>query len=193
LISKTVDEEIRNLIKKSEQNRQMYFAMSKSASIRNNTLNVFILTGSSIIAILTFADYEIFTTWFPGLTNESYKVIIGIFAGIIFTFTIIENYFGFSKKVATNEAIGKQLTTLIRKMKYVESIGGFTKQYLEEVTSEYSLIHEYAPTIPDKIFLKEKRKLHIKIDISKQIEKEPYLSIPFYILKRKIKYWYKNK
>jgi hypothetical protein len=61
-------------------------------------LHTIALIGSSATALLTFADYETFLPLFSLLTESTYKLLIGIFAGLVFIITILKEYFRFGKK-----------------------------------------------------------------------------------------------
>ncbi len=187
-MSEHIKKELKSLKKKAEQNRQMFFSISKKANIFNKVLHSFALIGSSVTAILTFADFKTFIPWFPWVTDGNYKLIIGMFAGLIFIITILEEYLGLGKKSTIHENIGKQLTTFIRKASVLEAYDSLTQSELDQLASEYSSIYEGAPTIPDRVFLREKQRLYIKIDISKRLEQDPHMSIPLYRIKMKLKH-----
>jgi hypothetical protein len=186
-MSEHIKKEIKNLKKKAEQSRQMQFSLSKKANIFNKILHSFALIGSSITAILTFAEFSTFIPWFSWLTDGNYKLIIGFFAGLIFIITILEEYLGLGQKAATHETVGKHLTTFIRVVSKMEAYETLTQDELDKAVSEYNSIHESAPIIPDRVFLKEKQRLLIKIEISKQLEETPHMSIHLYLLKMKLK------
>ncbi|MGG1678741.1 hypothetical protein ACIFOT_23920 [Neobacillus sp. NRS-1170] len=180
-------QEIKNLKKKAEQNRQMHFSISKKANILHKALHTVALIGSSITAILTFAEFSTFIPWFPWLTDGNYKLIIGLFAGLIFIITILEEYLGLGQKAATHENIGKQLTTFIRTASKLETYETLTQADLDQAVVEYSSINESAPIIPDKVFLREKQRLYIKIEISKKLEQTPHMSISLFLIKMKLR------
>lgn len=186
-------EKIKNLKRKAEQNRQMHFSISRTSNIQNKFLHASVLVGSCATAILTFAEFTTFTPWFPELTEEIYKLIIGLFAGLVFILTILEEYLGLGKKSVNHETIGKQLTAFIRKVATIEAHGEITQPHLDEITREYNSIHENGPVIPDRIFLREKKRLYIKVDISQQIEKTPHMSIFVYIFKMKMKQLFRKE
>ncbi|SCC69784.1 Uncharacterized protein BCZB5J_06435 [Bacillus cereus] len=179
--------EIKNLKKKAEQNRQMHLSISRKANLVNKMLHTIALIGSSLTAILTFAEYKTFIPWFPWLTDGNYKLIIGSFAGLIFIITILEEYLGLGKKAAIHETIGKQLTTFIRTASNLETYETLTQDDCNQLVNEYTVINENAPIIPDKVFFKEKKRLYMKIDISKKLEQTPHMSIRLYIIKMKFK------
>lgn len=180
-------DKVKELKRKAEQNRQMHFSISRRANQLNKTLHALALIGSSATAILTFSEYKTFLPWFPDLSDGEYKLTIGVFAGLVFILTILEEYFRFGEKAASHESIGKQLTSFIRKASIIEDYEVITGDVIDKLTSEYNSIHENAPIVPDRIFLKEKQRLRIKIGISKQLEVTPHMSIWFYRLRMKIK------
>lgn len=180
-------DELKKFKNKAEQNRQMHFSMSKKANMSKNLLHIFALTGSSIIAILTFADSKTFAVWFPSITDDNYKLIVGGFAGVIFIITILEEYLGFAEKASSHENVGKQLTGFIRRVSTYLSHEKINEDDVEQFSAEYIEIHENAPIIPDKVFLKEKQRLKRKIDVSKKLDHNPHMSVNFYLLKMKIK------
>ncbi|WYQ42425.1 SLATT domain-containing protein [Bacillus sp. FSL W7-1321] len=183
----TIKQQINRLKKKAEQNRQMHFSISKTANLWNKALHVFALIGSSIIAILTFAEFSTFIPLFPRLTDGTYKLTIGLFAGLIFIITILEDYLGLEKRAVLHETTGKQLTTFIRTASVLSTKENLAKSDLDKVLDEYNSINENAPIIPDRIFLREKQRLYIKIDISKKLEHTSYIPVRVYLLKMKIK------
>ncbi|WP_160725008.1 hypothetical protein [Bacillus sp. USDA818B3_A] len=183
----TIKQELKNLKKKAEQNRQMHFSISKTTNMLHKSLHTVALIGSSITAILTFAEFSTFIPWFPWLTDENYKLIIGLFAGLIFTITILEEYLGLGQKSAIHESIGKQLTTFIRTASNLETYNTLSQTDLDQAVGEYSSINESAPIIPERVFLREKQRLYIKIDISKKLEQTPHMSIRLYLIKMKLK------
>ncbi|MED4912111.1 SLATT domain-containing protein [Brevibacillus centrosporus] len=178
--------QVKELKKKAEQNRQMHFSICKKANWINKSLHALVLVGSSATAVLTFAEYKTFLPWISNLTDGEYKLIIGVFAGLVFIITILEEYFRFGEKAASHETIGKQLTSFIRKASILETYEVISEDDIDKLTNEYNYIHENAPVIPDRTFLKEKQRLRIKIDISKKLEITPHMSIPFYKWKMKI-------
>ncbi|WP_394542826.1 hypothetical protein C1N73_32885 (plasmid) [Priestia aryabhattai] len=182
-----IKQQVKKLKKKAEQNRQMHFSISKTANVLNKILHAIALIGSSVTAILTFAEFKTFTPWLPWLTDGTYKLIIGLFAGLIFIITILEEYLGLGKKAAAHETIGKQLTTFIRKASTLETYETLTQDHMDKAVSDYSSINESAPIIPDRVFLREKQRLCIKIDVSKKLEQNPHMSVRLYLIKMKLK------
>ncbi|MFP3668963.1 hypothetical protein SB717_27885 [Priestia sp. SIMBA_032] len=182
-----IKQQVKKLKKKAEQNRQMHFSISKTANVLNKILHATALIGSSITAILTFAEFETFLPWLSWLTDGTYKLIIGLFAGLIFIITILEEYLGLGKKAAAHETIGKQLTTFIRKASTLETYETLTQDHMDKAVSDYSSINESAPIIPDRVFLREKQRLCIKIDVSKKLEQTPHMSVRLYLIKMKLK------
>ncbi|NHN35332.1 hypothetical protein [Paenibacillus agricola] len=186
-MSQQLINEVKQFKKKAEQNRQMHFSISNSANLLNKALHALVLIGSSATAILTFAEYSTFIPWVPFLKDGEYKLFIGLVAGCVFIISILEEYFRLGEKAVSHETIGKQLTSFIRSASVVEALEEILKEDVEKLKNEYSTIHENAPTIPEKIFIKEKQRLIIKIEISKKLETTPHMSTLFYRLKMKAK------
>lgn len=186
-MGESVLHEVKELKRKAEQNRQMHLRISHRANLGNKCMHAIILIGSALIAVLTFADYSTFKPIFPTLTDGVYKLTIGLFAGLVFTMTILEEYFRLGEKVASHESVGKQLTSFIRRASALEVKNGLSEVDLEVLVNDYSGIHENSPVISDKIFLKEKQRLLIKIEISKELSRNPHMSVILYRLKRKFK------
>ncbi|OMD44050.1 hypothetical protein [Paenibacillus odorifer] len=180
-------DEVKQFKKKAEQNRQMHFSISRRANFLNRTLHAMVLIGSSATAILTFAEYSTFIPWFPLLKDDDYKLFIGLVAGGVFIISILEEYFRLGEKAVSHETIAKQLTSFIRSASVIEALEEISKEDVEKIDNDYSRIHENAPTIPDKVFIKEKQRLKIKIDISKKLESTPHMSTLFYRIKMKFK------
>ncbi|MDR7250411.1 MULTISPECIES: hypothetical protein [Bacillus] len=156
--------------------------MSKKANMSKNALHIFALSESSIIAIITFADSKTFAVWFPYMTDDKYKLIVGG-AGVIFIITILEEYLRFAERASSHENVGKQLTGFIRRVSTLLSHEKINEDDVENFSEEYIEIHENAPIIPDKVFLKEKQRLKEKIDVSKKLDYNPHMSVNFYLLK----------
>ena len=78
------------------------------------------------------------------------------------------------------------MTSFIRKASIIKEKTEITDEDIEKLTNEYNSIQENAPIIPDRVFLREKQRLRIKMEISKQLEITPHMSISFYKLKMRL-------
>lgn len=176
--------QIKKLKKKAENSRTAYFMLTKKYKWYSNLLHFFILVGSTIIAILTFANYDVFLPIVKELTESTYKLFIGLIASLLFILTVIEEFLKLSNKASEYESSGKQLTSFIRHADSIEKRETINEEDLAQLTLYYSLICESTPIIPDNFFLKAKRKLYRKIEISKEIENNPDIVIWIYRIKR---------
>ncbi|VTR48202.1 Uncharacterised protein [Actinobacillus pleuropneumoniae] len=186
-MTKTFLNQVKELKKKAEQNRQMHYNMCRRENFLSKTLHAVALVGSSATAVLTFAEYKTFVPWFPGVSDSGFKLIIGVSAGIVFILTILEEYFRFGEKATAHETVGKQLTSFIRRASIIEDQEVIIKDDIDKLSDEYIIIHENAPYIPDRIFLKEKRRLRVKIEVSKQLDKTPHMNVRAYRWKMLLK------
>lgn len=186
--------QLQELKAKAELNKHIHFSIFRRASRLKSLLHSLILIGSCTVAILTFADVKIFLSWIPTLSDSNYRLATGTFAGLVFILTILEEYLRLDAKAVSHEAVGKQLTSYIRKIRKQEEIEEISKEDIEKFINEYISIFENAPVISDKVFLKEKRNHKIKKDISDKINKTPYMNITFYIIRMRLEqYCGKNK
>lgn len=176
--------QIKKLRKKAENSRNAYFMLSSRYRLYSNLLHFLMLLGSTIVAILTFANFDVFLPLIKSLTEPVYKVVIGLLASLVFIFTVIEEFLNLSKKASEYESAGKLLTSFIRYADSIEKRENVTGEDVDHLTLHYTLICETTPIIPDKYFLKAKRHLYRKIEISRALENNPYMNIWIYKLKK---------
>ncbi|WNS73677.1 hypothetical protein RRV45_12185 [Bacillus sp. DTU_2020_1000418_1_SI_GHA_SEK_038] len=176
--------QIKKLRKKAENSRNAYFMLSKKYRLSSSLLHFLILIGSTVVAILTFANFDVFLPMIKNLTEPVYKVVIGLLASMVFIFTVIEEFLSLSKRASEYESAGKQLTSFIRYADSIEKRTNVTNEDIDHLTLHYTLICETTPMIPDKYFLKAKRHLYRKIEISTALEHNPYMILWLYKLKK---------
>ncbi|KOY81873.1 hypothetical protein I6G82_22895 [Lysinibacillus macroides] len=176
--------QVKKLRKKAENSRNAYFMLTKRYKFYSNSLHFFILVGSTIIAILTFANFDVFLPLIKDLTDSTYKLSIGLIASSVFILTVIEEFLKLSNKSSEYESSGKQLTSFIRYADSVEKRENINDEDLAQLTLYYTLICESTPIIPDKFFFKAKRQLYRKIELSKELEKNPDTILWLYKVKR---------
>lgn len=176
--------QIKKLRKKAENSRNAYFMLSKKYRLSSSLLHFLILIGSTVVAILTFANFDVFLPLIKNLTDPVYKVVIGLLASMVFIFTVIEEFLSLSKRASEYESAGKQLTSFIRYADSIEKRTNVTDEDIDHLTLHYTLICETTPMIPDKYFLKAKRHLYRKIEISKALEQNPHMILWLYKLKK---------
>jgi hypothetical protein len=176
--------QIKKLRKKAENSRNAYFMLSKKYRLSSSLLHFLILIGSTVVAILTFANFDVFLPLIKNLTDPVYKVVIGLLASMVFIFTVIEEFLSLSKRASEYESAGKQLTSFIRYADSIEKRTNVTDEDIDHLTLHYTLICETTPMIPDKYFLKAKRHLYRKIEISKALEHNPHMILWLYKFKK---------
>ncbi|GAB3806613.1 hypothetical protein [Virgibacillus kimchii] len=184
--NKTVKvEQIKKLIRKAEVTRNAYFLLGRRYKSLNNWLHFITLISASIVAILTFANFSTFLPIFPNITEEYFKLVIAGFASLVFLLTVTEEFLSLANKVVIHETPAKQLTTFIRTANAVKGSDRITDEDIEKLTSQYTMISESAPSIPDRVFIKAKRELLVKIEISKALDDNPFLSVKDYLRNKK--------
>jgi len=180
--------EIKKLINKAEKGRQAHFMIAYSLGIWAKLLHGVILIVSSIVAILTFADINAFVFVMPQMSADEFRLIVGILASIVFILAVLEEYASLKEKSKYHEDAGKKLTTFIRDSDaLLQQTEPINKEQNHIVRTIYQNINETSPIIPDRIFLKAKRKFLIKVEISKSLDSNPHKSF------RKIRKELKNK
>ncbi|MED2841258.1 SLATT domain-containing protein [Bacillus wiedmannii] len=180
-------EQINKLRKKANLSRDSHFMVASRYKIYHNFFQFIIITGSTIIAILTFANFDTFLPVTNNLTEAKYKLFVGIFASIIFIFTVIEGFLKFGEKVAEHENMGKQLTTFIRNADSVKNLRLLNEDNVTQLTMHYNMLNEAAPTIPTRFIIKAKKQLHQRIEISKMLEGKPFTNVFLFKIYMKIK------
>ncbi|MGN4396795.1 SLATT domain-containing protein [Bacillus cereus group sp. MYBK65-1] len=187
LDSNCYKEQINKLRKKANLSRNAHFMVASRYRAYHIFFQFIIITGSTIIAILTFANYDIFLPVTQNLTEEKYKLFVGVFASIIFIFTVIEGFLKFGEKVAKHENMGKQLTTFIRNADPIENSKLLNEDNVTQLTIHYNMLNESAPTIPTRFIIKAKKELHQRIEISEILEVKPFTNVFFFKIYMKIK------
>lgn len=177
-------EQIKKMKKKAESSRNAYFILAKKYKRYSNILHFLILLESATVAILTFSDFTLFAKVFRNIKVDTYNLIIGIIAFIVFFLTLIEEFLKLSNKSAEYEAAGKQLTTFIRYSDKVEKGKTISHDDVNYLNFYYISLSEITPIIPDKIFIKAKQTLKKKIEISKKLDENPNLIIWIFKFKR---------
>lgn len=165
---------------KAELLRNAHSMLHRKFKRYSNWLHFFILVGSSIVAILTFAGYETFLPLFPSWRDAGFKLGVGLFASLVFILTVIEEYLKLGSKVGAHENAIKQLTTFIREIEIVQKLSVITNEDMSKLVKQYTSINESIPTIPDNVFFKAKQGLKRKIEISKALDNHSFLPITLY-------------
>ncbi|OOE04642.1 hypothetical protein BO219_04405 [Anoxybacillus kestanbolensis] len=178
---------IKKLRKKAELSRNAHFMIANRLKLYSNCLHSFVLIGSTVTAILTFANYDAFLPIFKNLNDKVYKLTIGLIASLVFIVTVIEEFLKLEKRASEHEGAGKQLTTFIRNADLIEKSTSINEGDILQLTQSYTTICENSPVIPDKVFFKAKKHLYEKIAISKELEINPFMNIYFFKLMMRLK------
>ena len=169
--------EIKKLNKKAEVNRACYSDLHKLYKLLDNLINIVVIISSAIVAILTFADIEYFRIIFKYINQESFTLLVGILASIIFIITLVQQYLNLSTKSDESEIAIKRITNFIRDTSSLKNEENIDEKKLNQILEDYKKINEENPVIPDYIFIRAKSKLNQKIQISRYIDKYPMKKI----------------
>lgn len=80
-------EEIANLKRKAEVNRQSHAMAAESLYAKEASLRLLTIVLSSVVAVLVFADWRLFLSLIPDLTETVFDVAKGILASFVFALT----------------------------------------------------------------------------------------------------------
>ena len=169
--------EIKKLNKKAEVNRACYSDLHKLYKLLDNLINIVVIISSAIVAILTFADIEYFRIIFKYINQESFTLLVGILASIIFIITLVQQYLNLSTKSDESEIAIKRITNFIRDTSSLKNEENIYEKKFNQILEDYKKINEENPVIPDYIFIRAKSKLNQKIQISRYIDKYPMKKI----------------
>ena len=169
--------EIKKLNKKAEVNRACYSDLHKLYKLLDNLINIVVIISIAIVAILTFADIEYFRIIFKYINQESFTLLVGILASIIFIITLVQQYLNLSTKSDESEIAIKRITNFIRDTSSIKNEENIDEKKFNQILEDYKKINEENPVIPDYIFIRAKSKLNQKIQISRYIDKYPMKKI----------------
>ena len=177
LLNRSDKTEIKKLNKKAEVNRACYSDLHKLYKLLDNLINIVVIISSAIVAILTFADIEYFRIIFKYINQESFTLLVGILASIIFIITLVQQYLNLSTKSDESEIAIKRITNFIRDTSSLKNEENIDEKKFNQILEDYKKINEENPVIPDYIFIRAKSKLNQKIQISRYIDKYPMKKI----------------
>lgn len=172
-------DQVVKLRRKANLSRHVHFMIGKRFRIYSGFLHFFTLVGATITAILTFANYDTFLPIFESLIDDIYKLIVGTFASMVFVLTITEEFLKLGERATQHENVGKQLTTFVRNAAQIENLEIINEDDITRLTMQYTMISEAAPSIHPKYFIKAKKDLHKRIEISKILERNPFANVFF--------------
>lgn len=169
--------ELNKLIDKAEKTRAAHFLTASSLAIRGKVLHGSILIGSSIVAILTFADYRVFNPIASRLSQQTFTLFTGLLASLVFILSVLDEFIGWREDSRQHDSAGKVLTSFIRNANGIKQQKVITKEQVDIVRERYTLINEQTPSIPDRMFLKSKRQFLMKVSVSKELDNRPFESL----------------
>jgi len=108
---------------------------------------------------------------------NSFTLFTGVLASLTFIFSLLALVFNFSGKAETNLRSAKHYTRFIKDFSAMKNKDLVSEENFIHAKDNYTYIADNSPLIPDKVFLKCKQKLLIKIEISKVLDKCPWKSI----------------
>lgn len=170
--------EISKLIDIAEKMRQAHYSLAQLYLLKARIIHALVLVLSCLVAILIFADLNIFLIIAPYLTIDHFKLFVGTIASVVFILSVLEEYTRFHEQSRIHEEAGKKLTTFIRNgNSIIKQQQDITIEQINEIRTTYQIITDVIPCLPDKVFLKEKQKYLIKVAISKQLDINPFRSL----------------
>lgn len=164
--------EIWNLHRKADQLRSMHNSIKDSFSFWSKLILAYVTIGSAIIAMLIFADI-----------SKEFQFWIGLIAASIFIVGLIPSTFSFESKIIERNLASKLWGEWIR------TASNFCNTEIDRlplsvcIEKENALVESYkrimndTPSIPDRLFNKLKQNHLQKIEISKELDENPFKSI----------------
>ena len=165
-------EEVWRHNKKAEQTRTSHGIIEDGLKRANSVISIFIIVGSAVTAMFIFASIP-----------ENIEFWIGMLSASIFLVGLIPLATNLNEKLQKRSLAVKLWGQWIRD---VQNFGNLEIQNLDskqavtkwrELHKEYQGIMDNTPNIPDRLFLKFKKRHKQKVEISKAIDKNPFLSI----------------
>ena len=165
-------EEIDRLNNKADQMRSMHSNIAQCFKGWQVAQNLFVTIGSAITAMLIFVQLPNF--WF---------IAIGCFSASIFIVGLLPAAFDLSKKITERELALRLWGNWLRDAQNFRNITTNNVDIKEafsiydQLLKSYKEIMASTVCIPDKYFLKLKRKHKIKIAVSIELDKNPHESL----------------
>jgi hypothetical protein len=175
--------EIKSLKDKANLLASMHSRMSDSYRFWHTTISSTILIFSTFLVGLTFLSDE-FVEKSIGLSPFAVKWAIGITSILTFLGVLLLTEWGFQgKAVEHREAVRFYFRIVNKIRKWQDNAVVITSEMMEEIRSEYSQTQSI-PKIPESQFLKLKQWHLRKVAMSREMDKNPFLSIQE--IKRKV-------
>ena len=177
---------------RAELMRQIYSDLYSKYKWRSHILTIGIIFSSTIVAIASIADADLFIKLlnFINIKNSAYWVgnllsaalIISGF-GVLFL-SLLDILTNWRDEYLNYESCVKLLTDLINSIneindliKYKTLLPAQVELKVGEIKERYLLICKISPLIDDQNFLDSKQKYLIKRNISENLSKDPYTNV----------------
>lgn len=168
--------ELKSLRDKANLLASMHSRMSDIYLFWHKVISSLILTFTTFLIGLTFISDE-FVEQSIGLHPFVLKWIVGITSILTFLGVLLLTEWGFQgKAVEHREAVRFYFRIVNKIRKWLDNAVEITPEMVEEIRADYSQTQSI-PKIPDSRFLKLKQWHLRKLAISREMEKNPFLSI----------------
>lgn len=168
--------ELKSLRDKANLLASMHSRMSDIYLLWHKVISSLILTFTTFLIGLTFISDE-FVKQSIGLHPFVLKWIVGITSILTFLGVLLLTEWGFQgKAVEHREAVRFYFRIVNKIRKWLDNAVEITPEMVEEIRADYSQTQSI-PKIPDSRFLKLKQWHLRKLAISREMEKNPFLSI----------------
>lgn len=169
--------EIAGLLRKAEIARNAHYMIAASKDGVGRYIHAVVLVGSSVVAILTFANYKLLLPVIPSLTGRRLTLTVGVVASLVFILVVIEEYARWREIARLHNEAAKRLTTFIRTAAQLKDRSSLSSEEVASVRERYISLMEEMPSIPDRVFFRAKKEWLMKVEISRRLEKTPFASV----------------
>jgi len=169
-------EKLENTKRVANQNADMHSAETDRYEFWSLILNCFVLVFSAFLLSLSLAS-EDFIDRTVHICPDLYKWVLGILAFLNFSITLILLAWRPDQKAAQHRQALSHFARIRHRIDIVLSDGEqIKKEAMEAIINDY-MNTDYLPKISDSRFNKLKQKHLVKVDISKEISKNPHRCI----------------
>lgn len=191
-IKENILEEFKRLWKKAELTREIHGRIGDSCKRWKKFLNLYVIVGSACSAMLIFANFKFFETTI-GIPEGVLQLLSGLLSASVFITGLVLNFFNYDLEIQKRRKALNRWTKWIRESQWFINTGmeQLGDDEIEErklkLLHDYSTIASKGPPTPNGMFLKSKKKHLMKIEISKALDNDPFISIWKYKLSRRFK------
>lgn len=183
---KKIQDEVWRLTKKAELTRSIHGEISDSLKDWNRVISLYVAIGSGIGTVTIFAKIP-----------DTYFLYWGLFTASVFLVSLIPTTLNFNKSIEERILALDLLGKWIRDANNFENIEIHTMSNEEALKRQKDMLDAYkdimgkTPPIPNKKFLESKQKHLQKIEVSRFMDKNPFL--PINEIRKQLAETYKNK